>query len=69
MFVYRNNGQYLVYNEYTTHTGTHKKVSWTPDINKASVLGWLPFQLRRDLESMMTLEKLEVKVERTVTIV
>lgn len=69
MFVYRNNGMYLQYNESTTHTGTHKTVSWTKDINAASVMYGLPFQLRRDLESLRVLERIPVKVTRTVEIV
>lgn len=69
MFVYRNKDMYLQYNENTTHTGTHKLVSWTKNINQASVMLSLPFQLRRDLERLMTLERIPVKVTRTVEIV
>jgi hypothetical protein len=60
-------GKFLIYSEFTSHTGTHKKVNWTDDINEATVFSCMPHHL-----GTMCKEKLvgkEVRVKREVTIV
>lgn len=63
---YLNTPQYMVYSETTTHTGTHRRVSWTNDINRASVISYLPFQIRHEAEGC---KRIKVTVQRIVSIV
>lgn len=62
--VFKKGDEYLVYNEHTTHTGTHRTVGWTTDLNKASVLcTMLPYQVRQEIGEG---ELIEVKVNYSV---
>lgn len=57
--VFKKDGKYLIYSESTTHTGTHRNVSWTTDLNKASTLNYIPHRVREEVGEG---EFLEVKV-------
>jgi len=68
-WVYRKeDGTYLVYSENRTHTGDHIKISFTEDLQHASVLSCLPFRVRRDTPLRESLERVEVVVHRQVVL-
>jgi len=66
--VFKKNGKYLRYSEYTTHTGTHRRAEWVDDLQLATVFhALLPLQLRQD-EQLQDAERLEATETRTVTL-
>lgn len=58
-------GQWLQYSDRTTHTGVHITVSYTDNIDNASLLNYLPSALRRSPEGK-ELERIEVNVTHFV---
>lgn len=66
--VFKKGGKYLHYNEHTTHTGTHRYVSWVDDLQQATVFHRMPpLRLRQD-EQLQDAERLEATETRTVTL-
>lgn len=59
-------GKYLICNEYHTHTGHKSIISWTEDINEATVFyGLIPSKVRH----MENIAPLKVMEHRTVRLV
>jgi len=68
-FALKRDGKFLIFNQYTTHTGTHREPSWTEDINNATIFQSiiaLPYDFRD--EARNTMEPIAVEVVRTVRI-
>lgn len=66
--VFKKEGKYLRYSEYTTHTGTHRSAEWVDDLQRATVFHTMPpLRLRQD-EQLQDAERLKATETRTVTL-
>jgi hypothetical protein len=66
--VFKKEGKYLRYSEYTTHTGTHRNAEWVDDLQRATVFHTMPpLRLRQD-EQLQDAERLKATETRTVTL-
>lgn len=59
----KDGSNYLIYNERTTHTGTHVDTGWTPELEQASRLSRVP-----DYKIRQMVVPVFVDVETTVTL-
>lgn len=67
-FVYRKANKYLHYDEWTTHTGSHKTAEWVTNLNDATVFYTLPpYALR--VEELKDAERLAARETRTVNLI
>lgn len=66
MFVYKLEDKYLIYATTVAHTGFREFVSWTDNLNLASVFTWEDAKLRR-LAARVDAKRVEVEEHRTVT--
>jgi hypothetical protein len=65
--VFKKDGKYLRYREWTTHTGTHRAAEWVDDLQQATVFhGPPPYRLRQD--ELQSAEQLDAVETRTVTL-
>lgn len=61
----KDGSNYLIFHTSTTHTGTHEKISWTPEIDKATIARYLP--MSKEIRSMIV--PVKVEVETTVKLI
>lgn len=67
--VFRKEGKYLRYSEYTTHTGTHQSIEWLDDIHCATVFYIRPPLCLRQNEQLQDAEELKAMETRIVTLI